>query len=194
MANADTPFGLKPVRQAGSGTHSGGVNMYYHAAGDATALYIGDPVVKAGGADAAGVSSVVRAAAAGAGTSLITGVVVGFVPDGVTDTAGYGAASTAYYVLVADDPDTMFEIQEDAVGGAIAAADIGLNADIVVAAGNAYTKRSGVELDTSTKAATATLPLKIVGLSPRPDNEMSANAKVLVKINTHSEANAVAGL
>jgi hypothetical protein len=194
MANADTPFGLKPVREAGSGAHSGGVNMYYHAASDATALYVGDPVVKSGTADAAGIAGVTRAAAAGVGTSLITGTVVGFVPDGTTDQAGYGAASTAFYVLVADDPDLMFEVQEDSVGGALAAADIGLNADIIVAAGNAYSKRSGVELDTSTKATTATLPLKIVGLVPRPGNDFGANAKVLVKINTHSEANASAGL
>lgn len=190
MANADSPFGLKPVKEAGSGAYSGGVNMYYHAAGDATALYIGDPVVKAGGADGAGISTVVRGAAGGP----FTGVVVGFVPDGVVDVAGYGAASTAYYVLVADDPNTMFEIQEDGDGGAIAAADIGLNASVIVASGNSYTKRSGVELDTSTKATTAGLELKIVGLVPRPNNALSANARVLVKINDHTEAHASAGI
>jgi hypothetical protein len=190
VANTNTPFGLKPVKEAGSGYHSGGLSMYYHAAADGTPLYVGDPVVKAGSADAAGVASVVRATAAGA----ITGVVQGFVPNGVVDIAGYGAASTAYYVLICDDPDTMFEIQEDGVGGAIAAADIGLNADFVVAAGNAYTLKSGVMLDTSTKATTDTLPLKIVGLVPRPGNELSANAKVLVKINNHTEAQASAGL
>jgi hypothetical protein len=109
--------------------------------------------------------------------------------------AGYGAASTAYYVLVDDDPDTLFEIQEDAVGGALAITDVGLNADFIVAAGNAYTKRSGVMLDTSTKATTAGLPLKIIGVTPRPNNEVgSANSKVLVKINLHTEAHGAAGI
>lgn len=191
MANTNTPFGFKPVREAGSGPHNGGVNQYTHLAADGTALYIGDPVIKSGSADASGMyPSVIRATAAGA----ITGVVVGFVPDGVTNTAGYGAASTLYYVLVADDPDQLFEIQDDGVGGAIAAADIGLNADFIVAAGNAYSKRSGVMLDTSTKATTAGLPLKIVGLTPRPGNELAANAKVLVKINLHTEAHGAAGI
>lgn len=191
MANTNVAFGLKPVREAGSGPHSGGVNQYFHASGDATALYIGDPVIKSGSADSSGAyPSVIRATAAGA----ITGVVVGFVPDGVTNTAGYGAASTAYYVLVADDPDQLFEIQEDSVGGALAAADIGLNADFIVAAGNAYSKRSGVMLDTSTKATTAGLPLKIVGLTPRPGNDLGATAKVLVKINLHTEAHGAAGV
>lgn len=190
MANANIAFGLKPVREAGSGVHSGGVNMYYHPSSDGTALYIGDAVIKNGSSDAAGVPGCIRATAGAA----LTGAVVGFVPDGVTDIAGYGAASTAYYVLVADDPCLLFEIQEDGVGGAIAAADISLNASIIVAAGSAYTKRSGTMLDTSTKATTAGLELKIVGLVPRPNNEMGTNAKVLVKINNHTEATASAGI
>ena len=190
MANVNTPFGLKPIREAGSGPHNGGVNMYYHDSGDATALYVGDPVLKTGSSDAAGVPAVARAAAAGA----ITGVVVGFVPNGTTDMAGYGAADTSYYLLVADDPDTLFEIQEDGVGGQLAAADIGLNADIIVAAGNSYSLKSGVMLDTSTKAGTAALPLKIVGLSERVNTEFGAYAKVRVKINNHTEARASAGI
>lgn len=190
MANSSYIRGFVPLREAGSGTHNGGLNMYYHAAADATALYIGDPVLKAGSADGAGIASVVRATAAGA----ITGIVVGFVPNGVVDVAGYGAASTAYYVLVDDDPDRIYEIQEDGVGGQLAAADIGLNADYILAAGNAYSKRSGAMLDTSTKAVTATLPLKIIGLVPRPDNAFGAYAKVLVKINNHTEANASLGV
>lgn len=190
MANVNTPFGLKPIREAGSGTHNGGVNMYYHASSDGTALYVGDPVLKTGSADGAGVPAVARAAAAGA----ITGVVVGFVPNGTTDMAGYGAASTAYYLLVCDDPDTLFEIQEDGDGGNLAATDIGLNADIIVAAGNSYSLKSGVMLDTSTKATTATLPLKIVGLSERVGSVIGAYAKVRVKINNHTEAHASAGI
>lgn len=190
MANVNVAFGFKPVREAGSGVHNGSLNMYYHPASDGTALYIGDPVIKSGSADTAGIAGVIRSTAGAA----ITGIVQGFVPDGVVDVAGYGAASTAYYVLVDDDPDHIFEIQEDGVGGAIAAADIGLNASYIAAAGNAYTKRSGAMLDTSTKATTAGLELKIVGLVPRVNNELSANAKVLVKINNHTEANASAGV
>jgi hypothetical protein len=187
MANNSFIRGLVPLKEAGSGVHNGGVSMYYHASGDATALYIGDPVVKAGSSDGAGVASVVRAAAAGP----ITGVVVGFVPNGVTDVAGYGAASTAYYVLVCDDPDAAFEIQ-DSTG--IAAADVGLNASMTIAAGNAYSRRSGVTLDAATKATTAALPLKIIGLVPRPGNDFGAYNKLMVKINNHTEANAAAGI
>lgn len=190
MANTDTPFGLRPVRMAGGAPYNGAVNMYYVASTDATALFIGDPVVKDGSSDTDGVASVIRASAGGP----FTGVVQGFVPDGTIDQTGYRAASTAAYVLVADDPNLEFEIQEDSVGGALAAADIGLNASVIVAAGSTYTLRSGVELDTSTKATTAGLELKILGISPRPGNAVGTNAKVRVRINDHTEAHASAGL
>lgn len=182
MANTNVAFGLKPVRDAGGRPYNASVEMFYVPASDATALYQGDAVIKAGSADAAGVATVTRAGDTGA----ITGAVVGFA-DATSMLAGYRAASTAAYVLVNTDPDTLYEVQEDAVGGAIAAADIGLNANLIAAAGSAYSKRSGTMLDTSTKATTATLQLRIVGLAQRPDNEMSANAKVLVKINNSTE-------
>lgn len=186
MANADTPFGLRPVRHRNGAPYNGAVTRYYVPASDSTALFIGDPVIVAGGGDAAGVPTVTRATAAGG--AYITGVVVAVEPE-TADSLTYRAASTARYVLVADDPDLMFEIQEDAVGGALAAADLGLNADIIIAAGNTLTGRSGVELDTSTKATTNTLQLRIHSFVQRADNEIGANAKVLVTINLHSVRN-----
>lgn len=182
MANANVARGLVPVRMADGSPYNGAVDIFYVPASDATALYKGDPVLLAGSADAGGIASVTRATAGGA----ITGVVVGFT-DAVSMTAGFRAASTNSYVLVAHGQDTLFEIQEDGVGGAIAAADIGLNADFIVAAGNSFSKQSGVMLDTSTKATTVTLPLRIRGLAQRPDNEMGTNAKVLVTLNNTTE-------
>lgn len=182
MANANVAFGLKPVRMLDGSPFNGCVDMFYLPSSVATAAYVGDPVKLAGSADSAGVASIALCAA----TDTITGTIVGFA-DAASMTAGYGAASTVRYPLVAHGQDILFEIQEDAVGGAIAAADIGLNADIIVAAGSSYSKRSGVMLDTSTKATTATLGLRIRGLAQRPDNELSANAKVLVSLNDTTE-------
>jgi hypothetical protein len=187
MANANTPYGLKPHKDANSAVETGGLEMFYVPASDATALYIGDPVVKNGSADAAGIAGVIRAATTGA----VTGVVMGFVPDGVTDRVGYRAASTAAYVLVNTDPNQLYSIQEAA---GLAAADVGLNANFASGSGNAYSKRSGFLLDAATKATTATLQLKIRGLLPVPGNDFGAYNKVLVTINNHSEAAASAGL
>lgn len=190
MANTNVAFGLKPVRDASGAPYNGATEMFYVPSSDGTALFIGDPVVKAGSADTNGVATVTRGAVGGP----FSGVVQGFMPDGTTNLVGYRAASTAAYVLVCTDPDILYEVQEDAVGGALAAVDVGLNASIIVAAGSTYTKRSGTMLDTSTKATTATLDLKIMGFVQRPDNAIGANAKVLVKINNNTDSNAIAGI
>jgi hypothetical protein len=157
--------------------------MFYLPSSVATHAFIGDPVKLAGDADSAGVASVALCAA----TDTITGAIVGF-QDAASMELGYGAASTVRYPLVAHGQDILFEIQEDSDGGALAAADIGLNADIIVAAGSTFTRQSGVELDTSTKNTTATLGLRIRGLAQRPDNAIGANANVLVSLNDTTES------
>src|SRR5688572_29747380 len=146
MANDNVAFGLHPVRMLDGSPFTASIDMFYVPAGDGTALYIGDPVKLGGSADAGGIADVTRAAA---GDDLL-GAVVGFA-DATSMTAGYRAASTAAYVLVSHGQDVLYEIQEDSDGGALAATDIGLNANIVVASGSAYTKRSGTMLDTSSK-------------------------------------------
>ena len=45
MANADTPFGLKPVQHRNGAVYCGAFRLYSVAAGDATAIMIGDPVM-----------------------------------------------------------------------------------------------------------------------------------------------------
>jgi hypothetical protein len=183
MANGDTAFGLRPVRMKDGSPYNGAADMYSLPSSVATHAFVGDPVKLAGSADTAGVATVALCAA----TDTITGVIVGFA-DAASMTLGYGAASTARYPLVCHGQDVLFEIQEDSDGGALAADDIGLNADIIVAAGSTFTRRSGVELDTSTKNTTATLGLRIVGLAQRPDNAIGANAKVLVSLNDTTES------
>lgn len=195
MANVSRVNGLRPVKHLNGSPYNGQVNIYYLPAGDATATFVGDAVKLGGSADANGIPTIAQAAA----TNALVGVVVGFVPlkmdpvggsmtSGSTslDTPQYRPASTAMYALVADAPDLVFEVQEDAVGGAAAVADVGLNASLVVGSGSTTTGASGMQLDTSTKATTATLELKIRGFVVRPDNEVgSANAKLLVSINNH---------
>lgn len=178
-------FGLKPVRYKDGSVYNGAANVYFVPATDATALFVGDPVIIAGSGDVEGVPTITRAAAG----DRITGVVVGFTSNPAStagsDTAmtvGYRAASTADYVLVADDPTLLFEVTEDAVGGALAVADIGNNADLVAGNGSTYTKLSGYALDSSTKATT-TAQVRIERLSPVINNVLgSADTVWLVSI------------
>jgi hypothetical protein len=82
-------------------------------------------------------------------------------------------------------PDVICEIQEDSVGGALAAVDVGLNADIIyTVAGSTTSGRSGMELDSSDKK-TGTAQLRILRLVPREDNAIGDYAVWEVLINEH---------
>lgn len=190
MANVSRVNGFRPIKYLNGSQYNGAVNTYFVPSGDGTAMFVGDLVkqdatgdtVAAGGL-AQGIMSVVQAAAGDA----VVGVVVGFTTNPLNlNTPQYRLASTARYALVVDDPNVLFEVQEDAVGGALTAASVGLNANFIVAAGSTTTGASGMQLDSSTALDTATLPLKIMGFTQRVDNEVgSANAKVIVKLNNH---------
>lgn len=49
MANIDAPFGLRPIRHKSGAPYNGAVNPYYVASTYATALFIGDPVIRVAG-------------------------------------------------------------------------------------------------------------------------------------------------
>lgn len=187
MANSNAPRGLVPVRHRSGAPYNGAANLYFVPASDGTALFVGDPVIIGGSADADGIPTAIRATAAGG--AYISGVVVGFVPDPTNLELKNRTASTARYVYVCDDPDVIFEIQEDAVGGALAATNVGQNIDLVSGTGSTVTGYSGFQADSSTAATTNTLQLRIVRFAQRPDNEISANAKVEVAINLHQSRN-----
>lgn len=191
MPNANAPTGLTPRRYRNGSPWMGAARTYYVPASDATAIFIGDPVIIAGGADTAGVPTATRATAGSAGR--VTGVCVGLRPggNGTMVPPRYRAASTAEYILVADDPDLLFEAQEDSVGGALAAANTHQNIDLIAGAGGStFTGQSSFMLDSSTAAVTATLQMRLVELQRRVDNEFGDYAKWLVAINLPTETGA----
>jgi hypothetical protein len=192
MANADTPFGLKPVRHRNGAPYTGAARVYSVAAGNATAIYVGDLVTAAGTAQTIN-GTVYQDVVQSATGDVFQGVVVGVLPD-TQDSLKYRAASTQRLLLVADDPDLTFEIQEVSGGTPLAANDIGLNANIVVGTGSTVTGLSGIELNNATEATTNTLDVKIQGFVNRVDNEIGEHAKWLVALNRHRYANQVAGV
>jgi hypothetical protein len=191
MANANRPAGFIPVQYLGGTEWNGQARLYSIAAAYATALYIGDPVISSGTANADGVPGVILGAATGA----LRGVIVGLgTQEGLIanpsnlDITYRPAAATAkdWFALVVDDPNVLFELQEKAGAQQLAAADIGLNTVPVLAAGNGYV--SGWTLASYTDATpntTATLQLRLMGLVRRQANAFGAYAKHLVKINVH---------
>jgi len=191
MANSNSPEGLKPVRYASGAPYNGAAHKMYVPASDATALFVGDPVIDVEGGDADGVPSCTRATA---GTSnRISGVVVGVI-NTPSLTKPYRAASTAQYVLVARDPQLLFEIQEDSSGATLAASNIGQNINLVAGSGNTTTGRSGFQIASSTAATTSTLQMRIEAAVVRQDNAIGTNAKWLVRANQHTDALNSAGV
>ncbi len=192
MANVNAASGLKPVEYLGGSPYNGKVNMYLVPSADGTAMYVGDPVKMGGTAGAAGVyvngincEGMNTAITAAAGDTLLVGVVIGFLPNQSDLTILHRVASTNRIALVADDPNLVFEVQEDSGGAATAAVDVGENADILYTAGSTTTGISGVQLDSSDHK-TATAQLRILGFVQRPDNAIGTNAKLRVLINEHA--------
>lgn len=193
MANSNAPRGLIPVRYRNGSPYMGAVRTYYVPSTDANAIFPGDPVIIGGDGDSAGTPTATLATAA---TGRITGVMVGIRPGGNNTLIPpkYRAASTAEYILVADEPDLLFEVQEDGVGGSLAATSIGLNISLIAAAGNAFTGTSGWMIDSSTAATTNTLQMRIIGLQQRADNVIGTTAKWLVANNLPTETGAAGSL
>ena len=190
MANANVPSGLSPVGYIGGAPWNGQVRRYYIPAADTNAYAIGDPVTLAGGADAAGVASAILMTPGGGWIGAIVGMGgekyggPSVDPTNLNTTVIPATKTKAYYVLVADDPNIIFEVQEIGTGTALTAAEVGLNANLVAGTNSGYL--SGWLLTNTTEAATATLDVKLLGLSQSvTPNAFGAYAKWLVLPNYH---------
>jgi len=194
MTNPNVPRGLVPVRGVSGQYVTGGFRSYVHDSSDGTAIYVGDPV-KITGTNytllGQSMPGVVRASSG----DVITGVVVAVLPD-TRDSTPYVAASTSRIVMVDDDPNSLFEIQDANSGTALTDAAVGLNVDFTGSGGSTAYGWSAVTLDNTTEATTNTLDLKIVDIVNRPDNASgdTGPAKFLVRINRHRFANQIAGV
>ena len=178
--------GFKPLRHRNGAPFSGGIARYHVAASESNDLFVGDPVDLSGTTAANGVPGVQQPAG-----QNVVGVIVG-VENLTSDNLSTlkRTASTEAYVLVADDPDLIFEVGEDATGGALAAASIGLNADFAIGTGDDTYGKSAAVIDSSSAATTATLGLRLLGLKQEEGNGFGADAKHLVQFNLHRHRNA----
>lgn len=197
MANANRPSGLSPVKHLITGDFNGQGNIYSIAAADTNAYAIGDPVASSGSADTNGVAGVTLAVAG----NPVRGVILGlgtseggiFNPNNLNSTIRpAGAQAQVWYAIVADDPNIIFEVQEVGTGTALTASAIGLNANLLAGANNGF--QSGWLLNNVGTAVTATLQVRILGLSRRIDNAYGFYAKWLVKINNHELSAGTAGV
>lgn len=163
QAAVDKPFGFRPYDEVLR------VSPYYKDA-SAVAIYPGDAVILEtdGGL---GVAS--------ANSTNIVGVA-----------AEYSAASTEKTdFLVYDHPEQRFVVQDDSDTTHMTRASEGENVSIVTTTGDTTTLQSRQEIDSSTSATTAALPIKVLRLHPIENSSYASGAgtmrKWVVKINNH---------
>lgn len=203
MANVSKISGLAPVSYLNGSPWNGQAREYYIPSTNTLAFAIGDPVDLAGSADAKGVPSITLATAGNnSGANRILGSVVG--AGGSVYGAGLNSVNNLntiivpatktqdYYVLVADDPNILFEIQEGGTGTALAATEVGLNCDLASGTNNGYV--SGWVLDNAQTSTSANFQLRLWGLTQKPNNAFGTYAKWLVSINLHRRQAGVAGV
>lgn len=206
MANVSRINGLRPVKHLDGSPWNGQLNRYYVAATDAVAIFNGDLVQLAAVTDTqgqtviSGVPSIGGTQGAKKVTETTPGTVDAAAAVGVMcgvsinplnlNSPQYRVASTAQYILVADSPDTVYEIQS-----AVAPTPTDLNGNATITDSNLPTS-TALSLVTGQSAMfisaytnTATAVVKVVGARQSVDNDItSANYKVLVMINNHQYA------
>lgn len=190
MANVNRPAGLVPVQYLNGACWNGQARVYCIPSTDSTNRYaIGDPVCSAGGADAAGIPTITLSTPGAPHRGVIVstgGTVFGGVmadPDNLNSLVIPATKTKNYYVMVADDPAIIFEVQEIGTGTQLTAAEVGLNCNLVAGTDNGFV--SGWLLTNTTEAVTATLDVRLLQLAPRRDNAFGAYAKWWVRINAH---------
>ncbi len=188
MANLDAPRGFTPVKYRSGKPYCGIARRYYKSA-TAGIIGVGDPVIRVtNSSDPEGGPEIVRATTG----SAITGVVVAIEPtENDLEKVGHLLSADTGYVLVADDPELLFEVQEVSGGTPLAITNIGEHIDSVAAIDADTTiGRSKYEIDNAALATGNTWRLE--GLVRREGNEVGEHAKWLVMANLHTEVNASA--
>lgn len=174
------------------GASTGKVNLYYVASA-ADEILKGDVIKLGGTSDANGVPTADLCGATDVPIGICVGVMHSkFDPAGKMTTGSVAldipaaaqiAASGAGYILVADDPNIVMEVE--ASNGTPAVTDVGLNASHANGTRTSSTITSPAYLDFGTEATTSTLNFQVLGLVRRVDNEMGASAKLRVRFNVH---------
>ena len=225
MANANKINGFSPIGYLSGAPYTGAARMYAIPTADTTASYaVGDIVRSRGSSDAFGVPYVIKIPAAEASAFVPLGVIVGIrvadpgvslqatALDLATNYIVAGTRTAVRYVMVADDPNLLFEAFVGSAGIVQASArkNFGI-ASYYSAADQTYAIDQNASVTTLTPGSpysnvvlanvntTSTLPIQCLGLSQIVNNNTitttaadSAYARVLCRFNYHEFGYAVA--
>jgi len=181
------PYGLKPVNLIGGQVFAGATRLMEIASGYATSIFYGDLVkrVAAGTIEKDAGTATATPAGIFLGVQFTNGS-TGQVQQQQFYPASQAIASgTKIFAVVADDPDTLFQVAVVSSGTTISGVGIsaiGNNAELVQNAGSSTTGNSAVALLAAT-ATTVTLPIRIIDVVRDTATAADNFPEVIVKIN-----------
>jgi len=181
------PYGLKPVNLIGGQVFAGSTRLMQIASGYATNIFYGDLVKRI----ADGTIEKDTGTATATPSGIFLGVQFTNGSTGQVQQQQFYPASqsiksgTQIFAVVADDPDTLFQVA--VVSGTTVITGVGItaignNATLVQNAGSTTTGNSAVAILDST-AVTATLPIRIIDVVRDTATAADNFPEVIVKIN-----------
>jgi len=182
------PYGLKPVNLIGGQVFAGATRMMEIASGYATSIFYGDLVKR--------ISDGTIEKDTGTTTATPCGVFLGVSftnqSTGTIQQQQYYPASQAIasgskiFAVVADDPDTLFQVVSCSATTTVAGmgiSAIGNNIALIQNAGSTTTGNSKVAIDEGTQATTNTLPIRIIDVVRETATGADTFVEFIVKIN-----------
>lgn len=184
----DAPYGLKPVNLIGGQVFAGATRLMQIASGYATSIFYGDLVKR--------ISDGTIEKDTGTTTATPCGVFLGVQftnqSTGQVQQQQYYPASqaiasgTKIFAVVADDPDTLFQVVScsgTTVVAGMGISAIGNNIALIQNAGSSTTGNSAVAIDEGTQTTTNTLPIRIIDVVPETATGSDTFVEFIVKIN-----------
>ena len=182
------PYGLKPINLIGGQVFAGSTRLMEIASGYATSIFYGDLVKR--------ISDGTIEKDTGTTTATPVGVFLGVSftnqSTGQVQQQQYYPASQAIasgskiFAVVADDPDTLFQVVSCSSGTTVAGmgiAAIGSNIALIQNAGSTITGNSKVAIDEGTQDTTNTLPIRIIDVVRETATGADTFVEFIVKIN-----------
>jgi hypothetical protein len=181
------PYGLKPVNLIGGQVFAGATRLMQIASGYATNIFYGDLVKR--------ISDGTIEKDTGTTTATPCGVFLGVSftnSNGQVQQQQFYPASqsiksgTQIFAVVADDPDTLFQVVSCSATTTVAGmgiSAIGNNIALIQNAGSTTSGNSAVAIDEGTQATTITLPIRIIDVVRETATGADTFVEFIVKIN-----------
>lgn len=181
------PYGLRPINLIGGQVFAGSTRQMEIASAYATNIFYGDFVKNVVG------GTIEKDVGTTANTPC--GVFLGCsytASNGTPTYSQYYPASVAIvsgtkiYAVVADDPDTLFQVAVCSSGVVMATVTknaIGTNMSVLATAGSTTTGNSSFSVLSTSPAVTATFPLRVISVIQESATSTTTYAEVVVKVN-----------